>query len=70
MDMLEAVDVVITMGCGASCPVLPGCRYEEWVLPDPAGQALDAIRPIRNEIEQRVRTLLSQLGVPEGRRAN
>jgi arsenate reductase (thioredoxin) len=70
MDMLEAVDVVITMGCGASCPVLPGRRYEEWVLPDPAGQPLDAIRPIRNEIEQRVRTLLSQLGVPEGRRAN
>ena len=70
MDMLEAVDVVITMGCADSCPVLPGRRYEEWVLPDPAGQPLDAIRPIRNEIEQRVRTLLSQLGVPEGRRAN
>jgi arsenate reductase len=68
--MLEAVDVVITMGCGDSCPVLPGRRYEEWVLPDPAGQPLDAIRPIRNEIEQRVRMLLSQLGVPEGRRAN
>jgi arsenate reductase (thioredoxin) len=64
MDMLEAVDVVITMGCGDSCPVLPGRRYEEWVLPDPAGQALDAIRPIRNEIEQRVRTLLSQLQIP------
>jgi arsenate reductase (thioredoxin) len=66
MDMLEAVDVVITMGCGDSCPILPGRRYEEWVLPDPAGQPLDAIRPIRNEIEQRVHTLLRQLGVPGG----
>jgi len=70
MDMLEAVDVVITMGCADSCPVLPGRRYEEWVLPDPAGQPLDAIRTVRDEIEQRVRTLLSQLGVPDGRRAN
>jgi arsenate reductase len=63
MGMLEAVDVVITMGCGDSCPVLPGRRYEEWVLSDPAGQPLEAIRPIRDEIEQRVRTLLDQLGV-------
>jgi arsenate reductase (thioredoxin) len=63
MDMLEAVDVVITMGCGDSCPILPGRRYEEWVLPDPAGQPLDAIRTIRDEIEQRVHTLLGQLGV-------
>ena len=63
MDMLEAVDVVITMGCGDSCPVLPGRRYEEWVLLDPAGQQLEAIRPIRDEIEQRVCTLLDQLGV-------
>ena len=63
MDVLEAVDVVITMGCGDSCPVLPGRRYEEWILADPAGQPLAAIRPIRNEIEQRVRTLLDQLAV-------
>ena len=63
MDMLEAVDVVIMMGCGDSCPVLPGRRYEDWVLPDPAGQALDAIRPIRDQIEQRVHTLLIRLGV-------
>jgi len=63
MDMLEAVDVVITMGCGDSCPVLPGRRYEEWIIPDPAGQPLDALRPIRDQIEKRVRTLLSQLGV-------
>lgn len=63
MDILEAVDVVVTMGCGDSCPVLPGRRYEDWVLPDPAGQTLDAIRPIRDQIERRVQTLLAQLGV-------
>lgn len=63
MDMLEAVDVVITMGCNDSCPILPGRRYEEWVLADPAGQPLDAIRPIRDEIEQRVQALLDRLGV-------
>lgn len=63
MDMIEAVDVVITMGCGDSCPILSGRRYEEWVLPDPAGQPLDAIRTIRDEIEQRVQALLGQLGV-------
>lgn len=66
MDMLEAVDVVVAMGCGDSCPVLPGRRYEDWVLPDPAGQSIGAIRPIRDEIERRVRALLSQLGVPGG----
>jgi arsenate reductase (thioredoxin) len=63
MDMLEAVDVVITMGCRDSCPVLPGRRYEEWILADPDGQSLKAIRPIRDEIELRVRTLLDQLAV-------
>jgi protein-tyrosine-phosphatase len=57
---------VITMGCGDSCPVLPGRRYEEWVLDDPAGQPLDAVRPIRDQIEQRVRALLTQLGVLGG----
>jgi protein-tyrosine-phosphatase len=63
MDMLEAVDVVITMGCGESCPVLPGRRYEEWVLADPAGYSLEAIRPIRDEIERRVCTLLDHLAL-------
>jgi arsenate reductase len=62
-DMLEAADVVITMGCGDSCPMLPGRRYEEWVLPDPAGKSVDAVRPIRDEIQRRVETLLQQLGV-------
>ena len=60
--MVEAADVVVTMGCGDTCPVLPGRRYEEWVLADPAGQPLEAVRPIRDEIEQRVRTLLNELG--------
>jgi arsenate reductase len=62
-DMLEAVAVVVTMGCGDSCPILPGRRYEEWALPDPAGQPLDAVRPIRDEIERHVQRLLEQLGV-------
>ena len=62
-DMLEAANVVVTMGCGDSCPILPGPRYDEWVLPDPAGQPLEEVRRIRDEIEHRVRTLLEQLGV-------
>ena len=61
--MLKAADVVITMGCGDTCPVYPGRRYEDWALPDPAGQPLDAVRPIRDEIEQHVRQLLADLGV-------
>jgi hypothetical protein len=65
-DMLEAADVVVTMGCGDTCPVLPGRRYEEWLLPDPAGQPLEAVRPIRDEIDQRVRTLLAQTKQPHG----
>jgi hypothetical protein len=55
--------VVVSMGCGDTCPVIPGRRYEEWTLPDPAGQSLDAVRPIRDEIERRVCGLLDQLGV-------
>ena len=63
METLEAVDVVVTMGCGDTCPILPARRYEEWVLPDPAGQSVAAVRPIRDEIERRVQTLLAQLEV-------
>ncbi len=63
-ETVRAADVVITMGCGDACPVFPGKRYEEWVLEDPAGHDLDAVRPIREEIERRVRTLLAQLEVP------
>lgn len=66
MDMLEAVDVVVSMGCGDTCPVLPGRRYEDWTLPDPAGQSLESVRPIRDEIERRVVALLDQLGIASG----
>ena len=60
---LEQVDVVITMGCGDECPVVPGTTYEDWPLEDPAGQGVDAVRPIRDEIEGRVRDLMARLGV-------
>lgn len=63
-DIVEAADVVVTMGCGDTCPFIPGRRYEDWQLPDPAGQPLEAVRPVRDEIETRVRQLLSELGVP------
>jgi arsenate reductase len=62
-EIVRAADVVITMGCGDACPVFPGKRYEEWTLEDPAGRDLAAVRPIRDEIERRVHTLLDQLGV-------
>ncbi|MGK5732243.1 arsenate reductase ArsC [Streptomyces sp. URMC 124] len=62
-EAVQASDVVITMGCGDACPVFPGKRYLDWKLEDPAGQGVDAVRPIRNEIEQRVRTLLTELGI-------
>ena len=62
-DAVEASDVVITMGCGDVCPVFPGGRYEDWQLDDPAGQGLDSVRPIREEIRTRVLALLDQLGV-------
>jgi arsenate reductase len=56
-----ASDVVVTMGCGDTCPFYPGKRYEDWVLEDPAGQGLDGVRPIRDEIRRRVDTLLAEL---------
>jgi len=59
---LEQVDVVITMGCGDECPYVPGTVYEDWPLADPAGQGVDAVRPIRDEIETKVRDLLRRLG--------
>ena len=62
-DMIQAADVVVTMGCGDTCPLFPGRRYDDWQLPDPAGQPVEAVRPIRDEIEGRVRVLLSELGV-------
>ena len=63
-DLVRAADVVVTMGCGDACPLFPGKRYEDWQLADPAGQDVDAVRPIRDEIERRVRDLLSTLDVP------
>ena len=63
-ETVRAADVVITMGCGDACPIFPGKRYEEWVLDDPAGQDVAAVRPIRDEIERRVRALLDELSVP------
>lgn len=60
---VEASDVVITMGCGDECPFHPGKRYLDWVLEDPAGQGIEAVRPIRDEIERRVLGLLDELGV-------
>jgi arsenate reductase (thioredoxin) len=62
-DMLDAVDVVVTMGCGDACPVLPGKRYEDWEVADPADRSLDEVRPIRDDIEMRVSDLLARLDV-------
>jgi len=63
-EIVRAADVIITMGCGDACPVFPGRRYEEWKLDDPAGQSVEDVRPIRDEIESRVRALLTELDVP------
>jgi protein-tyrosine-phosphatase len=60
---LEEADVVVTMGCGDTCPYFPGTRYEDWPIDDPAGLPLDDVRPIRDEIRARVERLLGQLGV-------
>ena len=67
MRSSRAADVVVTMGCGDACPFFPGKRYIDWQLDDPAGQDLDAVRPIRDEIETRVRRLLEELGVQVNR---
>ena len=60
-DKVRAADVVITMGCGDACPVYPGKRYMDWDLPDPAGKPIEDVRPIRDEINDRVETLLTEL---------
>ncbi|MEU9522098.1 arsenate reductase ArsC [Streptomyces sp. NPDC048224] len=59
-DAVQAADVVITMGCGDTCPVFPGKRYLDWDLPDPAGQGVEAVRTIRDEIEKRIRGLVDE----------
>jgi arsenate reductase (thioredoxin) len=63
-EVVQAADVVITMGCGDACPIFPGKRYEDWTLDDPAGLGVDAVRQIRDEIGRRVRILLDTLDVP------
>jgi len=69
LEAVNASDVVVTMGCGDACPIFPGKRYEDWVLDDPAGQAIEAIRPIRDEIKRRVEALLRSLSIePESSR--
>jgi arsenate reductase len=63
-DAVRAADVVVTMGCGDECPYFPGTRYEDWVLEDPAGQPLDVVRRVRDEIRRRVERLVSELLQP------
>lgn len=60
-DSVQSSDVVITMGCGDTCPIFPGKRYEDWDLDDPAGQPLEKVRPIRDEIRRRVEVLIAEL---------
>jgi protein-tyrosine-phosphatase len=64
VDAVRESDVVITMGCGDTCPIFPGKRYEDWELDDPAGQGIEAVRPIRDDIKRRVEQLLAEL-IPE-----
>ena len=61
IEAVQASDVVITMGCGDECPYFPGKRYEDWKLDDPAGQGIDAVRPIRDEIRGRIEKLIGEL---------
>ncbi|MEU2620576.1 arsenate reductase ArsC [Streptomyces sp. NPDC007157] len=66
VEAVQASDVVITMGCGDTCPVFPGKRYLDWELQDPAGQGVDAVRPIRDEIEKRIRGLIEEIAPMAG----
>jgi protein-tyrosine-phosphatase len=63
-DLAKDADVVVTMGCGDTCPVYPGKRYVDWELDDPAGKTVEQVRPIRDEIDRRVRALLDELRPP------
>jgi arsenate reductase len=64
-DAVEESDVVVTMGCGDACPFFPGKRYLDWTLDDPAGRSVEEVRPIRDEIDRRVRELVTELGISE-----
>ncbi|HEX8971758.1 arsenate reductase ArsC [Oryzihumus sp.] len=68
-EAVQDSDVVITMGCGDTCPFFPGKRYEDWVLEDPAGKGVEAVRPIRDEIRSRVEALVAELLATPGRPA-
>ena len=63
VEAVKESDAVITMGCGDACPIFPGKRYEDWVLEDPAGQSIDVVRKIRDEIKQKVEKLLAELKI-------
>lgn len=63
-EIVRAADVVVTMGCGDACPVFPGKRYVDWELEDPSGKTLEQVRPIRDDIERRVRGLMAELEIP------
>jgi protein-tyrosine-phosphatase len=65
-EAVKQADAVVTMGCGDACPFYPGQRYLDWDLPDPAGRPIEDVRPIRDEIDRRVRTLLQELVPPAG----
>jgi protein-tyrosine-phosphatase len=65
-DAVHESDVVITVGCGDTCPIFPGKRYEDWALDDPAGQGIEAVRPIRDEIKRRITDLLPELVAAQG----
>ena len=67
-DAVRESDVVITMGCGDTCPIFPGKRYEDWELDDPAGKGVEAVRPIRDQIKTRILTLLDELDLPAATR--
>ena len=64
-EVVRAADVVITMGCGDACPVYPGKKYEDWQLDDPAGQGIESVRTIRDQIDDRVRQLIAELLPPQ-----
>jgi protein-tyrosine-phosphatase len=63
-EMVRAADVVVTMGCGDTCPFVPGKRYVDWEVEDPSGKTLEEIRPIRDDLEQRVKGLLAEMELP------
>jgi protein-tyrosine-phosphatase len=63
-EIVRAADVIVTMGCGDSCPIFPGKRYVDWEVADPAGLPVEDVRPIRDDIGARVRSLMEELGIP------